>query len=130
MFCTNCGTALENNTAVCPNCGTQLPKSEPANATATPQQPVSSTMHTPVITNIIPEENQPLSAWAYFGLQILFAIPIVGFIFLIVFSCNGSNINRRNFARSYWCGLILVAIILVIVMLFASAAGSTAWCYI
>ena len=55
---------------------------------------------------------KPLSPWAYFGLQILFGIPIVGFIFLIVFSISKANINRRNFARSYWCVYILAAIII------------------
>ena len=64
-----------------------------------------------------------MSAWAYFGLQLLFAVPIVGFIFLIVFSCNGSNINRRNFARSYWCGLLVAAIIIVVAVILAVMTG-------
>ena len=55
---------------------------------------------------------KPLSPWAYFGLQILFSIPIVGFIFLIVFSISKGNINRRNFARSYWCVFILALIVI------------------
>ena len=48
----------------------------------------------------------PLSPWAYWGLTILFSIPVVGLVFLIIFSINGKNINRRNFARSYWITLI------------------------
>lgn len=35
--------------------------------------------------NTLPKEYKPLSAWAYFGYQLLFAIPFVGFILLIVF---------------------------------------------
>lgn len=62
----------------------------------------------------IPSNYKPLSAWAYFGYQLLFAIPFVGFILLIVFSFNNDNINRRNFARSYFCVYLLVAIIFVI----------------
>lgn len=67
----------------------------------------------------IPPQNEPLSPWAYIGLQILFAIPIVGFIFLIVFSFNKSNINRRNFALSYfaWWLLCVIAVVVVIVVL-------------
>ena len=65
----------------------------------------------------------PLSPWAYFGLQILFSIPIVGFVFLIVFSISSGNINRRNFARSYWCLLIIVAVVLTIVAIILLATG-------
>ena len=107
MFCKNCGTALEESAYTCPNCGTAV------NA----QQPVT------YAAPVIPEENRPLSAWAYFGLQLLFAVPIVGFIFLIIFSCNGSNINRRNFARSYWCGLLIAVIIIAVAAVLAVIAG-------
>ncbi len=52
--------------------------------------------------NNLPEEYKPLGMWAYFGYEILFSIPIVGFIFLLVFSFGATkNINLRNFARSY-----------------------------
>lgn len=62
----------------------------------------------------LPEKYRPLSAWAYWGLTILFSVPVVGFIFLIIFAFNGSNINRRSFARSYFCVLILAAIIIAV----------------
>ncbi len=62
----------------------------------------------------IPEKYRPLSPWAYFGYGILFSIPVIGFILLIVFSFNDENINRKNFARSYFC-VYVVAIILVII---------------
>ena len=68
--------------------------------------------------NNIPSNYKPLSAWAYFGYQLLFAIPLVGFILLIVFSFNDENINRRNFARSYFCSLLIGTIIVVIMFLF------------
>ena len=76
----------------CPNCGTEINSVEQW-----------------------PSKYKPLAAWAYFGLQILFAIPVIGFIFLIIFTFNGSNINRRSFARSYWCvwliGLIAISVL-------------------
>ncbi len=58
----------------------------------------------------------PLSPWAYFWLQILFSIPVIGFIFLIIYSISSANINRRNFARSYFCFIIIVGIILGILI--------------
>ena len=60
-----------------------------------------------------------MSPWAYFGLSLLFSLPVLGFILLIVFSLDDSNIHRRNYARSYWCKLLLsVAIIVLLVVLF------------
>lgn len=131
MFCKNCGTAMEDTAVVCVNCGTVVEKQEPVNEVPVAPAPQQTVVYAapPVVTNVIPEENRPLSPWSYFGLQLLFAIPIVGFVFLIVFSCNSSNINRRNFARSYWCGLMIVAIVAAVVasifFLFAIAAGGS-----
>jgi len=64
--------------------------------------------------NNIPSNYKPLSPWAYFGYQILFTIPLVGFILLIVFSFSNENINRRNFARSYFCSLLIAVIIFIV----------------
>lgn len=65
----------------------------------------------------LPYQYQPLGAWAYFGYQLLFSIPLVGFICLVIFSFDNSNINRRNFARSYFCGLVIGLVIVVILLM-------------
>lgn len=62
----------------------------------------------------ISEQYKPLTAWNYFWLQILFAIPIVGCVFLIIYSLSNANINRRNFARSYFCIYVIIFIFIVI----------------
>lgn len=49
----------------------------------------------------LPEKYRPFGAWSFFGFTILYAIPVVGLICCIVFSCLGGNITRRSFARSY-----------------------------
>ena len=73
----------------------------------------------------IPEEYKPISMWGYFGYQILFAIPLVGLNCLIIFACGGTrNINLRNFARSYFCTLILFVIIIVILSLLGVSYAS------
>ena len=65
--------------------------------------------------NNIPMEYQPISMWGYFGYQILFSIPILGWIILIVFALGGvTNINLRNFARSYFCLWIILIIFLLL----------------
>ena len=66
----------------------------------------------------IPEEYRPISMWGYFGYQLLFAIPCVGFIMLLVFAFGGTrNLNLRNFARSYFCVTIVMVILVVVLML-------------
>ncbi|MDU1412802.1 MAG: hypothetical protein E6929_08305 [Clostridium sp.] len=66
--------------------------------------------------NNIPEEYKPISMWGYFGYQLLFSIPCVGIILLLVFSFGGTkNKNLRNFARSYFCFIILISVIIFMV---------------
>ncbi|HAQ29164.1 MAG TPA: hypothetical protein DCQ76_05480 [Ruminococcaceae bacterium] len=71
-----------------------------------------------------PDVFKPLSPWAYFGLSILFSLPVVGFIFLIIFSVSDANVNRRNFARSYWCVYIIIAVAAVIMIASGVTIGS------
>ena len=69
----------------------------------------------------IPSRYKPISPWTYFWLQILFNIPIIGFICLCIIALGGTNnINKRNFARSYFC---VYALILVFIGLLAAVGG-------
>ena len=72
----------------------------------------------------IPPEYQPISMWGYFGYELLFSIPIVGFVFLLIFAIGSKNVNRKNFARSYFCLLIIALIIAGIVIGIAAATGA------
>ena len=77
---------------------------------------------------IVPEEYKPISAWGYFGYEILFSIPVIGFIFLLIFALGGTrNINLKNFARSYFCVLIICIVFLAIAFALGGFAylGST-----
>lgn len=64
----------------------------------------------------MPRKYRPLTAWGYFFYQILFSIPLIGLIFLLVFSFDSSNIVRRSFARSYFCFLIVILIIISFIL--------------
>lgn len=137
MNCPKCGAPLDAGSKFCTNCGMSLQGAQGyANPSGTQsaqqnyqtnqqpwqsyQQPYQQSVN---ISNQIPEQYRPLSPWAYFGYGILFAIPLVGFICLIVFSINDKNINRRNYARSYWCVLILAVILLVILIATGATGG-------
>ena len=72
-----------------------------------------------------PERYRPITMWGYFGLELLFSIPIVGFIFLVVFALGGTrNINKRNFARSYFCYFIICVVIVAVLV--ATGLSATA----
>ena len=64
----------------------------------------------------LPAKYRPMSAWAYWGLTILYALPVIGQIFLIIHALSGGNINRRSFARSYFCTFLIAAIVICIMI--------------
>lgn len=69
------------------------------------------------------EQYRPLSPWTYFGLNLLFSVPIVGLVFLIVFTFSKGNMNRRAYARSYWCAALVGLILFVLFAAFSAIAG-------
>ena len=71
----------------------------------------------------LPEKYRPLGMWGYFGYTVLFSIPLIGFICTIVFSFNDASIARRNFARSYFCWLIIACVLFFLL----SSCGALAY---
>lgn len=111
VFCENCGKKLNEGADVCLSCGHKVNKGHNAAN----------------VTNI-PSEYRPISMWGYFGYEILFMIPVVGWIILVVFALGGtSNVNVKNFARSYFCLLIILLVLFLIIM--ALTAGTAATMY-
>lgn len=95
-------------------------------STVQPQAPINNYNQT--ADNSIPPEYKPISMWGYFGYEILFAIPCIGFILLCVFAFGGtSNINLKNFARSYFCMFIVtIAFLLIFLAIFGVSLGAFA----
>lgn len=75
--------------------------------------------------SLLPPKYRPLGMWGYFGYSILFAIPVVGLVCAIVFSFSDANIARRNFARSYFCLLIIGVVICIV----AVAVGAVSYLF-
>lgn len=71
----------------------------------------------------IPAAYKPISMWGYFGYQILFTIPIIGWIFVIVFAISAPNYNLKNFARSQFCLWIIWLILLLVTALSGALAA-------
>lgn len=131
MKCVSCGAELAEHVKFCTICGTPVKKEAPAAPVAdTPPvvPPVTRPVTPPPVPPVLMMPPQPklLGPWAYFGLQILFSIPLVGFICLIVFSLDDSNLNRRNFARSYWCGLIISLVLIIAIVVLILVTGASA----
>lgn len=54
---------------------------------------------------------EPISVWGYIGIWALLAIPVIGWIFAIVWACGGCRkINKKNLSRGYLILLGLVAV--------------------
>lgn len=63
----------------------------------------------------IPDEYRPITMWGYVGYQLLFAIPIVGFVMVLIYSFGRTkNVHLRNFSRSFLCSIIVGIIIAII----------------
>ena len=71
----------------------------------------------------IPAEYKPISVWGYFGYSLLFSIPVVGFIMLFIFAIGSKNINKRNYARSYFCYLFVIFIIICVTIVITGFTG-------
>ena len=142
MICKNCSAQIPDGSKFCTACGHKIVV-EPFVAPK-PQQP-PQTQHTQVpsqapYTQIPPQIQQgqvppynlndaqqqtvsknpaldaPLTVLDFFLMSLLSFVPIIGFIFLLIWAFSGNtNINRKNYARAalIW---ILVSIGLVILL--------------
>lgn len=126
MICKNCNTENVDNAVFCSNCGAKMeeeaPKVVPTPVSIPVPQPVVPTVN----KNKIPDEYKPLSPWGYIGLSILYCIPIVGFVFLMIHTFSRGNLNRRSYARSYWCAALIgliIGVIFAAIILIAAASG-------
>lgn len=146
MFCTNCGekTGKVDISDIASNVKTSVKtkvsefKQTNANSQQENQQFYSNDRQAQnanyVQTNIpsaetfyqnqmvsIPSNYKPLGVWAFFGYSILFSIPIIGLIVNLILCFNSNNLSRRNYARSFWCWYLIVAIAAIIII----ASGAT-----
>ena len=69
-----------------------------------------------------------MGAWHYVLLDILYVIPVIGFIALLVHAFSDKNENRRHYARSYFARFLLFIILCLIgTGLYYLIAGSEAF---
>lgn len=130
--CPYCGEQISQDSSFCTHCGAKLSEQQSNTAqqnTSAPRYNAPPVMYAAVPQEItedqLPYRLKPLSPWTYWGLNILFMIPIIGFICLVIFALSDDNINRRNYARSFFCTL-LISVIIIIVLAVTGLLGSIA----
>lgn len=140
MTCSKCGAQINDGIKFCPKCGAPVEGvqasayteqySDPQTSQPQYQQQYQQPVYQQQPQFQIPEEYKPISMWGYFGYELLFSIPLVGFILLLIYSFGGTkNMNLKNFARSYFCFLIIITVICIIIGVIAAAAGIGAASY-
>ena len=62
----------------------------------------------------LPKAYRPISGWGYFWRSVFYAIPVLGWLFVLINAIGAKNRNGRNFARSYFCAILMAIIVAVI----------------
>ena len=120
MFCTNCGkpSTPADAEATADEAVTEA-AAEPAPVpVAVPEQPAAEM---PVITQL-PPKKQMLSTFQYVVLSLLYAIPVIGLIFLFIFGAgHPKNGSLKRFSAAmlilrllFWIAVLALAIVAMV----------------
>ncbi|MGE4283607.1 MAG: zinc-ribbon domain-containing protein [Clostridia bacterium] len=149
MFCQNCGKNVLDGSKFCDGCGASMTEqAAPVYAPAAKEGYSQNNYYNPQpaytpASEYIPNSSQsqqgyyqptsfaqksqssndePLSIGNYIVMMLVTAIPIVGFIMLLVWSFGGNvNRNKKNWALAT---LIMGVILFVLMLLFSSVIGA------
>lgn len=107
-FCKNCGRLARPGEPCCPKCGTLHAEPPHEAAPAAPQYHPA-------------EDPHDVPAMGYsstLGALIIFAIPVVGFIMMLVWSFSDAPDNaRKRLARAYLTRTLIVAAVIATLLL-------------
>lgn len=109
--CSNCGSEMPDDAVFCTECGTKMEQSSQDNAEQPKAQPQTQynqqySQYTEPQPNYYPQSPEDyakksvVSTGAFFGLNLLFSLPAVGWIICLVMAFAPQNQNIKNFARS------------------------------
>ena len=71
--------------------------------------------------NIVYSEYKPISAWGYAGLNVLYAIPVIGWLVFLCHILSPNASSHRSYARSFLC-MFLISLILGVILAVAGYA--------
>ena len=127
MFCNKCAAKIPDDSVFCPECGQKLAGPQPAvqrqPAQTVPPRNVPPHPQQSRYAQPLPAADPltaPLSTASFFWMPFLIAIPIVGFIVLLVWAFSkNTNLNRKHYARS----VLIWALISVLLGVIVTIAG-------
>ena len=104
MFCMQCGKEQPETNSYCEHCGAPLKNTMNLNREQTMRISKNSQQNNQQqIVYQVPPEYKPIGMWGYFGFSIVFNIPFIGWLIALILALGaGSNINVRNYARSFF----------------------------
>lgn len=132
-FCTGCGSELNDNASFCTNCGkafdTQPATQNNMQAATTQSQQAPKAKAQPAAVQAQPVYMPNGGAAVvgtgyYFGMMLLFAVPVIGWILCLVTAFTSKNPNKKNFAKAMLIWLV-IGIILSVAMFFIIQWAST-----
>ena len=90
----------------------------PSHRTPPPPQPEIGAASNGYVRSTQPPKGSryaPVSAWGFVGIILLFSIPVIGWIFCLVWACGGcTKVNKTNLARAYILIFVLALLITVL----------------
>jgi len=115
-LCNSCGSELKECAEFCGQCG--------AKAEAEQEAEVIVKEEPKAVEKNESEGKEPASLGAFFGLIVLFSIPVIGWIACIIMAFAPKNKNIKNYARAklIWIG-ISIAVTVVFCVLVSWLAG-------
>lgn len=117
IICKKCGQELEEGTKFCMACGEKvemesIPQPVQPQPQPRPQQPVQPQPQPRPQQPVKPDKTtKVVGMGAYFGMILLFSIPIVGLIACLIMAFAPKNKNIKNFSRAMLVWLLIGIVI-------------------
>ena len=138
-FCTECGKEIKEGVAFCTECGTKAPADPVTATTETVTEAKDTKVETPVVhtpaqsyqaqqtyTQPAPDPtSKVVGTGAYFGLMLLFAIPIIGQIACLIMAFAPKNKNIKHFARAQLIWMVIAIVLIGILVALLSVLTNT-----
>ncbi len=123
MFCTKCGKENPDGTKFCGSCGAEIGGANPQVVQQVippqdpqPTNPINTT--NPVNQNNQAKDTEPkpksdgkyavMSVGEFFSSMLIMAIPVIGWVFAIVWACGGTKkVNKANLARATLINIVI-----------------------
>ena len=139
-FCTECGKEIAAGVVFCTECGTKAPADPVSATTETVTEAKDTKVETPVVHTPPAQSSQAQQTYtqpapdpaskvvgtgAYFGLMLLFALPLIGQIACLIMAFAPKNKNIKHFARAQLIWMVIAIVLIGILVALLSVLTNT-----